>query len=200
MDVVGSIPAGPTIKSPDQTTEASRSPAVSSAGNHGAAGELPVADSRRSPRSTQTCRSETRHECAESRPRRRARLPSARRPTADLPAETPATTGFARLPSGSVGVRIPSPQRDEQRTTYLRQRLLEAGGRGRIAERCGAGPANGRQCEVIEGSSQRRSNNDQPCRSSPYDARNGSATRSGLPGAVPSPTPVRRSAGPKFVR
>jgi hypothetical protein len=66
-------------------------------------------------------------------------------PSADLSSETPAMTGFARLPSGRAGVRMPSPQRDEQRTTYVRQRLLEAGGRGRIAERSGAGPATGRR-------------------------------------------------------
>lgn len=49
-------------------------------------------------------------------------------------------------------------------------------------------------CQTPACCSQRRSNNDQPCLSIRNEGRNASARRSALPGARPSPIPVRRSA------
>lgn len=90
---------------------------------------------------------------------------------------------------GFRGVRKARVICESSRTPHVRQSWSRRRAVG-VGVVCGHSSAdwrtaNGRQCEVIEGSSQRRSNNDQPCRSSPYDARNGSATRSGLPGADP---------------
>jgi hypothetical protein len=118
-------------------------PAVGPACDLGAAGEWPVADPRRSPRSTRCGDPETRPECRHRTLGGRTGSASEEGPSADLSAETPAMRGFVGAATAVCGVRMPSPRCDEQRTTCVRQRLLEAAVRGRIAERSGAGPPTG---------------------------------------------------------